>query len=240
MTRGKPAQSIEIHPFHAQELPLGETAERLGVTPRQASSAEPAETATSAAPISAGTLAALRAHRTMNIRKLEGANPRDRKKSQAKIAASDEKIAAAEAIIRAARLGSHDENEVIEAFETTFGLERDLQNALRAQIEHLESGLTVIDAGKERSVSSGRIDITARDRNGITVIIELNAGDADRNAIGQILAYMGDILTEEKSVRGIIIARDFTASAIAAARAAPKVELRRYRITFSFPSVHPT
>ena len=49
------------------------------------------------------------------------------------------------------------------------GLERDLQIALRSKIEQLDPGLTVIDDGAERSVDSGRIDITARDSSGTTV-----------------------------------------------------------------------
>jgi RecB family endonuclease NucS len=46
-------------------------------------------------------------------------------------------------------------------------------NALRANIDQLEPGLTVIDGGNERKVASGFIDITARDRSGATVVIEL-------------------------------------------------------------------
>jgi hypothetical protein len=130
-----------------------------------------------------------------------------------------------------------DEDEIADAIGTRFGLERDLQSALRERIGQLEPGLTVIDGNKERSVPSGRIDITARDRSGVTVVIELKAGEADRDALGQILAYMGDLMTTEKSVRGILIAGDFTPRAIAAARAAESVELLRYDISFSFAPV---
>jgi hypothetical protein len=92
-----------------------------------------------------------------------------------------------------------------EAVETTIGLERDLQNALRANIEQLETGLTIIDSGRERKVASGFIDITARDSFGITVVIELKrAGASDREAIGQILAYIGDLIEEGETVRGIL------------------------------------
>jgi RecB family endonuclease NucS len=71
------------------------------------------------------------------------------------------------------------------------------------------------------------------------VVIELKAGTADRDALGQILAYMGDLMTTERSVRGILIAGDFTARAIAAARAARNVQLIRYGIRFSFSPVSP-
>src|SRR5437870_4030059 len=66
--------------------------------------------------------------------------------------------------------------EALDAIETTFGLERDLQNELRRSIADLESGLSIIDGGKERRVASGFIDITGLDRDGATVVIELKAG----------------------------------------------------------------
>ena len=55
------------------------------------------------------------------------------------------------------------------------GLERDLQAALRWDVEQLEPGPTIIDEGVERSVSSGFIDITAKDADGMIVVIELKA-----------------------------------------------------------------
>jgi RecB family endonuclease NucS len=81
--------------------------------------------------------------------------------------------------------------EVIDAMETTFGLERDLQMALRLNIEQLEPRLTIIDGGKELTTEASRIDITAEDGQGATVIIELKAGTANPDCIAQILSYMG-------------------------------------------------
>jgi hypothetical protein len=60
------------------------------------------------------------------------------------------------------------------------GLERDMQAALRVEINQLEPGLTIIDEGVERSVDSGFIDITCRDGSGMTVVIELKAGPLGR------------------------------------------------------------
>src|SRR4051812_39238422 len=74
---------------------------------------------------------------------------------------------------------SAESDEVLDAFETKFGLERDLQSALRKNIADLEPGLSIIDDGKERKVASGFIDITARAKDGATVVIELKAGPAD-------------------------------------------------------------
>jgi hypothetical protein len=129
--------------------------------------------------------------------------------------------------------------EVEEAIEMTFGMERDLQRALRGNIEQLEDGLRIVDGGKEQVVDSGRgrIDVTAEDRNGTTVVIELKRGEAGRRAIGQILAYMGDLTLGKKPVRGILIARDFSPEAIAAARVVPSLQLRKYGFKFTFEAV---
>lgn len=115
------------------------------------------------------------------------------------------------------------------------GLERDLQAALRSEIEQLEPGLTIIDDGAERSVESGFIDITAHDASGTTVVIELKTGSAGQRAIAQILSYMGDVAAEEDGkVRGILVASDFDAKARAAARMVPNLILRRYSVRFLF------
>lgn len=117
------------------------------------------------------------------------------------------------------------------------GLERDLQMALRRSIEQLETGLTIIDGDREQTVASGRIDITARDREGVTVIIELKVGPADRDAIGQLLAYMGDLMDDGAPVRGILVAREFAPRAVAAARAVPNIQLTRYGFHFTFEAM---
>ena len=49
-----------------------------------------------------------------------------------------------------------DEPDTTEAEEITFGLERDLQIALRASIGQLEPGLTIVDEGRERITEAGR------------------------------------------------------------------------------------
>src|SRR4029077_805972 len=62
------------------------------------------------------------------------------------------------------------------------GLERDMQAAIRLDIEQLEKGLAIVDDGAERVVDSGFIDITARDSAGTTVVIELKTGVAGQRA----------------------------------------------------------
>ena len=123
--------------------------------------------------------------------------------------------------------------------DRTFTIERDLQAALRASISQLEPGLTVIDGGTERNVASGRIDILARDAAGALVVIELKAVKAPRDAVAQVLAYMGDLQDEAAGrVRGMLIAPDFDAKTVAAARVVPGLKLVRYAFSFTFKD-HP-
>jgi endonuclease len=120
-----------------------------------------------------------------------------------------------------------------------FELEAHLQESLRAEIDQLESGLTIIDRGSERSVASGSIDILAEDVSGALVVIELKRGEAKRDAIGQIVGYMGDLKLEEPNtiVRGVLVAAEFDKSCVSALAAVPNLQLRRYRFDFRFEDV---
>ncbi|MFQ6089420.1 MAG: endonuclease NucS domain-containing protein [Candidatus Methanofastidiosia archaeon] len=114
--------------------------------------------------------------------------------------------------------------EAIEAMEITFGLERDLQIALRSNIEQLEQGLKIIDEGRELTTKAGKIDITAEDQQGAIVVIELKAGAANPRCVVQILSYMGALSKKEKKpIRGILVAGDFPPRVIFAARAVPNL-----------------
>jgi len=127
----------------------------------------------------------------------------------------------------------------IEALETTFGLERDLQKALRANIEQLEKGLKIVDKGKELTTDAGRIDITAEDPAGNVVVIELKAGEAKPDSIAQILSYIGALAKKEKKhIRGILVAGDFPDRVTYAASAAPNLQLKKYNFKFSFETVN--
>lgn len=133
-------------------------------------------------------------------------------------------------------LPNADEEELSNEHGQLVGMERDLQAALRQSIEQLEPGLEIIDDGAERSVSSGFIDITARDRNGSIVVIELKSGTARQRAVGQVLSYMGDVADEEPdaNVRGILVAGNFDKKTRAAARIVPTLSLWAYTMNFEF------
>ena len=125
------------------------------------------------------------------------------------------------------------DNELREGY--TFGLERDLQRALRANIEQLEPGLAIVDGGTEKSVATGRIDITAEDSQGNLVIIELKAAKAPDSALTQLLGYMGSIESPEAvKIRGILVAEEFSDRLISAAKLVPDISLKAYSIRFTF------
>lgn len=152
---------------------------------------------------------------------------------------SERSIATIRANDTMGKYASQELEAVAELEKVTFGLERDLQEALRENIGQLEPGLKIIDDGKEQIVASGKIDISAKDKRGATVVIELKAGEADREAVAQLLSYMGDIVSDGgKPVRGILLAAKFSARAISAARASANIELKRYSFNFSFQAVN--
>ena len=119
--------------------------------------------------------------------------------------------------------------------DTSFGLERHLQQALRANIEQMEPGLRIIDGGTERTVGAGRIDITAEDTAGNLVVIELKAGRAEHESVSQLLSYMGSIENPQgKSIRGILVANDFHPRTVMAAKPIPNISLRAYSYSIQF------
>ncbi len=85
-----------------------------------------------------------------------------------------------------------------------------------------------------------RIDLLGVDGNGNPVVIELEAGVAGDQALGQILNYIGWIeqdFGEEKHMRGIIVANDFDEGLKAAVATLPPISLKRNVIEFRFQDV---
>jgi RecB family endonuclease NucS len=109
--------------------------------------------------------------------------------------------------------------------------EKELKTLVRQQLDQVEPGLVEADGGREREVASGRIDITARDRYGHYVVIELKAGPCPHGALEQVLAYSTD-LEEETGLpcRAVLMAADFSPRLEAAAKRARDVFLVRYAL----------
>ena len=113
-----------------------------------------------------------------------------------------------------------------------FSKESVLQQALRYDIEQLEEGLIIADGGKERSTRSGRPDITARDRDGNLVAIELKKGTA--NSLTQLESYIQSMQETGETIRGILVAHDFHKHVEVAAESKPNISLKAYTICLTF------
>lgn len=132
--------------------------------------------------------------------------------------------------------------EIQDAVETTLHLEGDLENFLVADLNQLERGLTLFEAdgklGRQLSAGpAGRIDILALDSSGALVVIEVKAGEADRQVCGQIQAYMGWVkerIAAGRPVRGVIVASGFTERMKLAAGIIPTLSLKEYAVVFRF------
>ena len=129
-----------------------------------------------------------------------------------------------------------------DALDTTLHLESDLEAFLLSHLDQLEPGLRLFDRNGLRGQqfdagAAGRIDLLATDKDDRLVVIELKAGEADRQACAQIQAYMAWVmgsLSAGNAVRGVLIAGTFTERCKLAAKVVPGLLLRRYSVTFSF------
>lgn len=129
-----------------------------------------------------------------------------------------------------------------EALDTSLSLEADLEEALATNLAQLEKGLRLYagsSAGGRQfdAKVAGRIDLLAVDSQQNLVVVELKAGDADREVCGQVQGYMGWVkanLAGAKGVRGIVVAREFTERAKLAATVVPGLSLKNYRVNFVF------
>lgn len=94
-------------------------------------------------------------------------------------------------------------------------------------------------AGKEFATSDpsvGILDFLCTDANGNFVVIETKRAMPDRQAVGQILGYMGwvksKLCTAQQSVRGILVASESSDRLRMAISTVPNLELYLYQISF--------
>jgi endonuclease len=80
----------------------------------------------------------------------------------------------------------------------------------------------------------------AIDKDSDFVVIELKAGKAKDDSLGQILGYIGYIeenIAKGKKVRGILIANDFEERLKYAVKKISYIELKAYKVNFSFKDI---
>ena len=128
------------------------------------------------------------------------------------------------------------ENEIFETIDVSISLEKDLHSYLATRVSEIENDLILADDGVEYQTDAGRIDILANDAKGNPVVIELKAGKAKDNALGQLLGYMG-CLSTEPDIRGILVASDFDKRVIYAAKGLPRIKLVKYKVSFELQEI---
>jgi RecB family endonuclease NucS len=112
-----------------------------------------------------------------------------------------------------------------------FAYEKELKSTLRRQLERVEPGLVEADGRRERIVATGKIDITAHDKDGNFVVIELKVGPCPNGALEQVMAYSTDLETETgMPCRAVLVASQFSDRLRAAAKRARDVYLVTYQL----------
>jgi len=131
------------------------------------------------------------------------------------------------------------EDEIIEAIDASISLEKDLHSYLASRVEEIEDGLVLAENGVEYQTDAGRIDILAKDKSGNFVVIELKAGKAKDNALGQLLGYMGCLTgsLNTQDIRGILIASGFDKRVIFASKGLENIKLLKYKVSFELQEV---
>lgn len=131
---------------------------------------------------------------------------------------------------------SDEESGPTDLIEASISLERDIEEYLIHNLNAIESNLQFV--GRQVSTDVGRVDILAEAPDGALVVVEVKVGEAKDSAIGQIARYLGYYMgTEERHVRGILIARNFPDSVRYATTAIPNLALVAYRVHFAFEEV---
>jgi hypothetical protein len=127
--------------------------------------------------------------------------------------------------------------------------ERDLEDFVSKNLNQIEEGLRIYKWKEGETSLEGRqyyigkynwrIDILAKDKDDNFVVIELKAGKAGDNVVGQTQGYMTWVeenLADGKKVRGIIIANDFD-ERVKLCKKKCGFELKKYSVKYFFTSV---
>ena len=133
-----------------------------------------------------------------------------------------------------AATGSTDIEEVDPPTGTAFAYEAHLRDYLARNLETLEKGLKLCPVGDEDAVEfpveGRRVDILAKDKEGVPVVIELKVSRGHERTIGQTLYYRAKIkeMFKIEKVRIFIVALELSPALRAAAREVPDIFLFKY------------
>ena len=134
----------------------------------------------------------------------------------------------------------------VEEAENDFALECDLRDHLAQNPSLLESGMTLWPVERGQSAvefrvdgRNRRVDILARDANGIPTVIETKVHRGHERTVGQVLLYQERVrgILKMKKVRVVIVAKKISAELKAAAARLPDVSLMQYTGTKTFKRV---
>jgi hypothetical protein len=135
------------------------------------------------------------------------------------------------------------EEEELPEQGTAFAYEEHLRDFLAQHLELLEKGLTRWDTAEEDAVEfpvdGRRIDILARDKAGLPVVIELKVSRGHERTIGQALYYRAKIKERFKvgRVRIFIVALELSSELRAAAKEVSDVSLFEYSLSMTIKAL---
>lgn len=139
-----------------------------------------------------------------------------------------------------------DDQENVEAGKgSKFAMEAHLRDYLAINLHKLEHGLTLWNLNPpsvEYSISGRRIDILAKDTQGVPVVIELKLDRGYEKVVGQGLLYQALIFKQLKvpKVRVILVANEISDELKMACSRQIDVELFEYAITMEIDKVGAT
>jgi hypothetical protein len=133
--------------------------------------------------------------------------------------------------------------QIEERIGTEFAYEAHLRDYLARNLGLLESGMTLWNGSEgssiEFQIGGRRVDIFAKDKDGVPVVIELKLSKGHERTIGQALYYRAKLkqLLSVSKVRIILVAAEMTDELRLAASEVQDVDLFQYALTMQLDRV---